>query len=72
MKKINYKLRKSLEIYETCQRLKLRTGVPVAVSSCSAAAHMYMWTLWTFLDVTFTDNCQVIQELWMVDALDWN
>ena len=31
----------SRKIYEIIQKLKLWAGVPIAVSSCSAAAHMY-------------------------------
>ena len=40
-KKIIYQLKKQLKINEINQRLKLRARVPIAVSSCSTAAHMY-------------------------------
>ena len=46
-KKSIYQLRKELKIYEINQRLKLWAHVPIAVSSSTAAAHMYRWTPWT-------------------------
>ena len=39
--KIIYQLRKLLKIYEINQRLKLWAHAPIAVSSFSAAAHVY-------------------------------
>ena len=46
-KKIIYRLRRWFKTYEINQRLNLWAGVPIVVSSCPAAAHMYRWTLWT-------------------------
>ena len=44
-KKIIYQLRKQLKMYETNQRWKLWARLPIAVSSCPAAAHIYRWNL---------------------------
>ena len=47
LKKINYQLRKKLQIYKIIQRLKLWAHVSIAVSPCPAVVHVCRWTFWT-------------------------
>ena len=41
MEKDHLSIKKVVRIYEINQRLKLWARVPIAISSCPAAAHMY-------------------------------